>query len=328
MSVIRSYNLFLDSSQQDYSDSGDNASYSLFLRKPITKTVDNSIFRIKVIQACIPFSFTEINSSNNILYYTYNSTPYTLTVPAGSYTILSLLSYIQTYLTSTHTVILNFSFNPSTNFATFAFASGNTGNHSFTFLHTNDNNKPILKQLGFKTTDIIFTCVSGVPTISSSSTQSVNVSPSKNLYIRSDNLQQSSAQEAIVNKCNTSDILAIIPINVPFSNYINFYNTDNFYVYINNNVVDSISLYLTDATSDNTLIGLVLNWSITIVVEEYELPLVIDVSKFKENNLDSMNKNVISQLENQKNDDLNYLLEQKNKLENDILEIKKKKNKE
>jgi hypothetical protein len=87
-------------------------------------------------------------------------------------------------------------------------------------------------------------------------------------------------------------------------------------------------LYITDATSDNTLIGLVLNWSITIVVEEYELPLVIDVSKFKENNVSSMNKQVINQLENQKTDDINYLLEQKNKLENDISEIKKKKNKE
>ena len=328
MSVIRSYNLFLDSSQQDYSDSGDNGSYSLFLRKPITKTVDNSIFRIKVIQACIPFSFTEINSSNNILYYTYNTNPFNFTIPAGSYTILSLLSYIQTYLSSTHTVNLNFSFNPSTNFATFAFSSVNTGDHSFTFLHTNTNNKPILKQLGFITTDIIFSCVSGVPTISSISTQSVNVSPSKNLYIRSDNLQQASAQEAIVNKCNTSDIIAIIPINVPFSNYINFYNTDNFLVYINNNVIDTISVYLTDATSDNTLIGLVLNWSITIVVEEYELPLVIDVSKYKDNNISSMNKNIISDLENEKKDDINYLLEQKNKLENDISEIKKKKNKE
>ena len=87
-------------------------------------------------------------------------------------------------------------------------------------------------------------------------------------------------------------------------------------------------MYITDATSDNTLIGLVLNWSITIVVEEYELPLVIDVSKFKENNVSSMNKQVINQLENQKTDDINYLLEQKNKLENDISEIKKKKNKE
>jgi len=41
-----------------------------------------------------------------------------------------------------------------------------------------------------------------------------------------------------------------------------------------------------------------------------------------------MNKQVISQLENQKTDDINYLLEQKKSLENDISEIKKKKNKE
>lgn len=326
MSVIRSYNLFLDSSQQDYPLNGNNGAFSLFLRKPITKTVSNSIFRVKVIQTCIPYSFTEINSGNNILYYTYNSTPFNFTIPAGSYTILSLLSYIQTYLNSNHSVFLNFTFNQSTNFATFGFASsGNTGNHSFTFLYTDNNNKPILKQLGFTNTNIIFTCVGGFPAVSSTSNQSVNISPSKNLYIRSDNLQQSSSQEAIVNRCDTSDILAIIPINVPFSNYINFYNNDNFLVYVNNNVIDNISLYLTDATSDETLIGLVLNWSVTIVVEEYELPLVIDVSKFKENNVNSMNNQVINQLENQKTDDINYLLEQKNKLENDISEIKRSK---
>jgi hypothetical protein len=324
--IIRSYNLFLDSSQQDYPLNGNNGAYSLFLRKPITKTVSNSVFRVKVIQTCIPFSFTEINTSNNTLYYTYNGNPFNFTIPAGSYTILSLLSYIQTYLTGNHSVFFNFTFNQSTNFATFAFASsGNTGNHSFTFLHTDTNNKPILKQVGFTTSDIIFTCVGGFAAVSSTSNQSVNIAPSKNLYIRSDNLQQTSSQEAIVNRCDTSDILAIIPINVPFSNYINFYNNDNFIVYINNESIDNISLYLTDATSDDTLIGLVLNWSVTLVIEEYELPLLVDVSKFKENNIDSMNKKVINELENQKTDDINYLLEQKNKLESDILEIQKKK---
>jgi hypothetical protein len=94
-------------------------------------------------------------------------------------------------------------------------------------------------------------------------------------------------------------------------------------VYINNTAIDIISLYLTDATSDDTIKGLVLNWSITLIIEEYELPITVDISKFKETNLDTMNKRVISELEDQKTDDINYLLEQKTKLENDINTFRK-----
>ena len=50
MEVLRSYNLFLDSSQRDYSAVGNPADYFIYLNKPITKTGKSSVFRVKVIQ--------------------------------------------------------------------------------------------------------------------------------------------------------------------------------------------------------------------------------------------------------------------------------------
>lgn len=323
MNVIKSYNLFLDSSQLDYSDVGNPASYFMFLRKPITKSAKSSQFRVKIFQSCIPFSFTEINTSNNILSYTYNSNPFTLTIPVGSYSITALLNYIQTYLQTTHSITLNFTFNTSTNLSTLAFATTQTGAHSITFTYITSN-KLILKQMGFLSS-ATFSISTGV-LITATSTQSVNVSPSKNLYIRSDNLQQgANAQEAISTKIRLSDILAIIPINVPFGNYINYYDSNAFYVYINNETIDSISLYLTDATSDDVLTGLLLNWSCSMIVEEVLLETNISVEHIIGTSLSKQNDKIVNQLENDKQNAVNELQKEKERLMNEIINMKKSK---
>jgi hypothetical protein len=321
MEVIKSYNLFLDSSQLDYSDVGNPASYFMFLRKPITKSAKSSQFRIKIFQACIPFSFTEINASNNILSYTYNSSPYTLTIPIGSYSITALLTYIQTYIQTTHTITLNFTFNTSTNLSNLAFALTQTGSHSITFTYI-PSNKLVLKQMGFLNATT-FSITSGV-LLTATSAQSVNVSPSKNLYIRSDNLQQgANSQEAISTKIILSDILAIIPINVPFGNYINYYDTTSFFVYINNETIDGVSLYLTDATSDQILTGLLLNWSCSMIIEEVLIKSDINVEHITGQNLISkQNDKIVNQLETDKQNAINELQKERERLMNEIINIK------
>lgn len=323
MEIIKSYNLFLDSSQLDYSDVGNPASYMLFLRKPITKMSKSSQFRLKIIQACIPFSFTELNSSNNLLSYTFNSNPYSLTIPIGSYSITALLNYIQTYLQTTHSISLNFTFNTSTNLATLGFASTQTGFQTITFSYINTN-KLLLKQMGFLSA-ITFSINGGI-LVNATSTQSVNVSPSKNLYIRSDNLQQgANAQEAISKKMSLSDIISIVPINVPFGNYINYYDSNSFYVYINNETIDSISLYLSDATSDDVLIGLSLNWSCTMLIDEVAIKTNVSVEHITNESFSKQNQEIVNELENEKENSIKDLENQKQKLMNDIINIKKNK---
>lgn len=328
MEIIRSYNIFLDSLQRSFSDVGNPASYGIYLNKVISKISKNSVFRVKVFQACIPFSFTQVNTSNNVLTYTFNSIQYTMTIPVGSYNILALLDYIKSQLQTTHTIELDFTFNSSTNLSTFTFTTNNTGSKIISFDTSISSNVLILKQLGI-TSNKTFSYVSSVITPAISD-QSVNVSPSKNLYIRSDNLQQSQAQEAISTPSTNSDILCIVPINVPYSNFINYLDMTNFYCYLTNDTIDYISLYLTDATSDDVLTGLQLNWSCSMVIDEVEVPYQINIEPYlAENTLSIKNNETITSLEKQKNDELTDLEKRKNELESEIREIiaKKKKKK-
>jgi hypothetical protein len=324
MNILRTYNLFLDSSQRDYSAVGNPAEYLLLLNKPITKTGKSSIFKVRIIQACIPFSFTEINETNNVLSYLFNSTPFQMTIPVGSYNITSLLSYIATYLEQTHTVKLSFTFNQSTNLATLGFSlAGNTGTKQFDF-PTILNNLLVMKQLGFVNTTATFSYTFGT-LFNATSNQSVNVSPSKNLYIRSNSLQQTNSQEAIIGKCRSSNILAVVPINVPFGNYITFYNTQTFSVDINNETIDGIEVFLSDATGENVLVGLQLNWSITIVIDEVDIPDVINVSHIMDNTVSQQNQTSINQLEGIRQNTLDDLERHKGKLIDEIGEIHQKK---
>lgn len=322
--ILRSYNLFLDSSQRDSSASGTPAEFFLYLNKPITKTGKSSVFRVKVIQACIPFSFTEINATNNVLSYTFNSLPFSLTIPVGSYNITSLLLYLSTYLNTTHTVVLSFSFNSSTNLATLGFsATGNTGSKVFSF-GTSGGNLLVMKQLGFVDTTATFSFISSV-LVDATSTQSVNVSPSKNLYIRSNNLQQTNSQEAIIGKCRPSNILAVVPILVPFGNYITFYNTETFGVELNNETIDGIEVFLSDATGENILTGLSLNWSIALVIDELLQTDDVSVKHITDSTVSQQNKTSIDQLENIKQNTIDDLEKHKGKLIDEIGAIQNKK---
>ena len=324
MEILRSYNLFLDSSQRDYSTVGNPAEYLLYLNKPITKSAKSSVFRVKVIQACIPFSFTEINATNNVLTYLFNSVSYQLTIPVGSYNITSLLLYLSSYLQTTHSVVLLFTFNQSTNLATLGFsASGNTGTKVFQF-STSGGNLLVMKQLGFVDTTATFSYTSGV-LVNTISTQSVNVSPSKNLYIRSNSLQQTNSQEAIIGKCRPSNILAIVPILVPFANYISFYNTQTFGVEVNNETIDAVEVYLSDATGDSVLTGLQLNWSITLVIDEIDIPDTVNIKHITDSTVSQQNKTSIDKLENIKQNTLDDLEKHKGKLIDEIGEIHKRK---
>jgi hypothetical protein len=323
-SVLKTYNLFLDSSQRDSSSTGTPASFSLFLSNPISKSVKSSTFRVKIVQACIPFSFTEINNSNNLISYSYNGTPFTFTIPVGSYNINSLLLVIKDFLEASHSISLDFTFNASTNLATLAFSGSNTGTLDIV-IPTTGGNEPVMKQLGFVDTTVVFSFVFGNPNVYSISNQSVNVSPSKNIYIRSNNLLQPNSQEAIITKCRPSNILGIIPINVPFGNYINFYNTQTFGVDIGNETIDFIDVFLSDSNNSNVIVGLLLNWTITIQIEEIYINPEISTDHILNSSISLNNKKSIEELENVKQNTLSDLEQYKGKLLNEIGEIHTKK---
>lgn len=324
MSVINTYNLFLDSGQRDTSSTGTPASFSLFLSKPISKSVKSSMFRVKIIQACIPFSFTEINNSNNIISYLFNGTPFTFSIPVGSYNINSLLLLIRQILQAAHSILLQFTFNSSTNLATLAFTTANTGTLDIV-ISTSGANEPVMRQLGFTNTTVVFSFVFGSPNLIATSNQSVNVSPSKNIYIRSNNLLQPNSQEAIVTKCRTSNIIGIVPINVSFGNYINFYNTQTFGVDIGNETIDLIDVFLSDSNNSDVIVGLLLNWTITMQIEEIFINPEVSTEHILRSNISLNNEQSIKELEKVKQNTLSDLETYKGQLLNEIGEIHTKK---
>jgi hypothetical protein len=282
------------------------------------------MFRVKIIQACIPFSFTEINNTNNLISYSFNGTPYTFTIPVGSYNINSLLLLIRQFLEAAHTILLDFTFNSSTNLATLAFSAGNIGTLDVV-IPTTGGNEPVMRQLGFTNTTVVFSFVFGNPNVIATSNQSVNVSPSKNIYIRSNNLLQPNSQEAIVTKCRPSNILGIVPINVSFGNYINFYNTQTFGVDIGNETIDLIDVYLSDSNNSDVIVGLLLNWTITIQIEEVLVATEVSTEHILKSNISLNNDQSIKELEKVKQSTISDLETYKGQLLNEIGEIHTKK---
>jgi hypothetical protein len=172
---------------------------------------------------------------------------------------------------------------------------------------------------------VLFSCVGGLPSVIATSNQSVNVSPSKNIYIRSNNLLQPNSQEAIVTKCRPSNILGIVPINVSFGNYINFYNTQTFGVDIGNETIDLIDVYLSDSNNSDVIVGLLLNWTITIQIEEVLVATEVSTEHILKSNISLNNDQSIKELEKVKQSTISDLETYKGQLLNEIGEIHTKK---
>ena len=105
------------------------------------------------------------------------------------------------------------------------------------------------------------------------SNQNVNVSPAKTLFVRSTTLLQSQNYESIIGKNNFSDIIGQIPIYQGSQSWINFYDSNNFFSRLNNIAIDTINIYLTDATNDNEILNLTLDSFYALEIQEvYQKP--------------------------------------------------------
>lgn len=321
MQVLKNYNLFIDSSQRD---EGSFPSYfSIILRKPITKTKQSSYFRVRIPSLVIPFSFSQVNSKNNVLNYTFNSVSFSITVPSGNYSITDLLTQIQTLIQSNNNCKLLFTYNPSTSITTLGFDTGNLITSQIV-MNYSSNNIILMKMMGF-TQNVVYSYNAITNAyVNAVGNQVVNVSPSKTLFIRSDTLIQNSNYESLVSRNDTTDILLQIPIMTSFNTYINYNEpSSEMWSEINNSSVDKINLYISDATSNDELpadSGL-LNWFCHINIQEIYRDEEINVNHIT---------NPIQQPREDENNNLKVkliddLMKQKNDLENEIKDYQNKK---
>lgn len=299
--MIKKYLLYLNT-QTRTSGTASDAVWNL--QQVLALTKKNSKFYVRLISAVIPYSFSQINKTNQVMTGYLNATPFTITIPTGTYNIYNLLLQLasELLLIVGGSTIFEFLYNPSTNLVSLNILSSNISPLLITL-----NYNPILLMLGF-TAPTTF----GLSSISISN-QNVNVAPSQKLFIRSSSFGQSQSYEAVIGLSNFSDIIADIPIQTGTQSYINFFEPNNYYVPITNKVIPTINLYITDSQNDNEIIDLVLNTIYTLEIVEYHQP------EFKENEIHDIHG--VQEI-TPENKDINELITRRNELINDL---KKKK---
>ena len=272
MSIISTYNVFLSSANRT---SGTSSNYNIQLVKPIILSDPNNYFSVRLGSAEIPYVFNLINSSNNTITYSITRNAILRTgsfvVTAGNYNVLSLLAEVSRSLGAS--ILALTGWDPSSLFSlTYVRATGlatlsiKPVDSIATSITINNNSPIFMKCLGFVSASTFgYTSPSSVT--SDTSDQQVNLLQNTAIYIRSENLIQSSNYENIV-KSEMSDILAKVQTNVNPMSMILWSNQSDLEIKIDNRSIDFINLYIGDSTQYNLSLGN-LDWTCRITIHEW-----------------------------------------------------------
>lgn len=313
MSIVRTHNIYINSNKRV---SGTSDDFVIFLKQPLTLINQKNHFQVRVDKAIIPHTIKQVNNSNNVLSFTFTRTGVTfngsITLTSGNYTILTLISELQTKLVSsilTGTGInavsfSNMSYNRTTGFVSFIM-TGTDGIASSLVLKFSLNAK--LGLIFGVTADVTMSYNNlNVGTIATS-TQNVNVNPINYITIRSNTLKQRQDYENIVEKDVYSDVLAIVPVVVNPGSFIMYDSSPT--TDLINKVIDSIEIYLADNQS-YTLSLNGLEWSLSLIFQEIgtserdDLVGMDNVAKQNSNSLDALQQQreaMLQELEGMRN---------------------------
>lgn len=197
---------------------------------------------VSVLNAIIPYSFYNINLSNNILIYIIDGISYTLNIPIGNYNSVQLATYFTNNMSG-----FSCTYNSIPN--TFTFT-----NQSYNFTITGIST--CLKTIGFNNLDH----TSSSRTLSSSFC--ANLQSIQCIHIKSN---------FVTGNINSSDIylqdtLCTIPVNSAPNSNIVYQNQDKFTTNLFSNILNDIVIKIVN--QDNALLDLNgLDWSITLQLD-------------------------------------------------------------
>ena len=99
---MESIQIYLNSQMADkYLNGASDCEYNL----PLIEIPDGFHIYLSVVSCLIPYSFYNINSSNNTLFYSVGGGDSNrLTIPIGNYNVNSLLSVLKTNISSAFTI--------------------------------------------------------------------------------------------------------------------------------------------------------------------------------------------------------------------------------
>jgi hypothetical protein len=217
-----------------------------FILPHINIPSDYTIY-LNIAHVSIPYSFYNINTSNNVLKYSVLSTIYTIIIPVGNYTVNNLLTQLKALFPSDFTITYNginnkFSFTHSAQDFVFIFDINSIQSSCFGILGFSKNYQYSMNKV--LTSDTM-----------------ANLCPTCCLCISSTFLTQNISSISL----NNSSILCSIPITVnPYT--IISYSNSLFKVNLNTNILNAIQIKLSD--QDGVLLDFnSIHWSITLNLE-------------------------------------------------------------
>ena len=219
---MESIQIYLNTQYADYYFNGtSDCEYIL----PLIEIPDGCHIYVSVVSCLIPYSFYNINSSNNVLNYSFDGvTIYTLIIPIGNYNVNNLVTILKSNLLSGFSVIYN------------------SIQNKLTFTHTTNefmfmSSSTCLQILGFNLNSTISSI-----SLSLTSVNCVNVYSIRTIQVNSNLITYN------VNKLQKNNfcILCSIPIScTPFS-LIEYVNRTNFKTNLFLNRLSNIKIKLTD----------------------------------------------------------------------------------
>ena len=219
---MESIQIYLNS---QYADKYNNGSFSdCDFNLPIINIEDGFYIYLSVVHALIPFSFYNINSTNNKLSYQIASTVYNITIPTGNYNITNLLNTLSTLMP-----FFTISYDGIKNLLTFKYTLG----ANFTFL----SSSTCFEIIGFRSGNSYVSSATILTSI-----YSVNVYCMRCININSNLITYNINK----NQINNSSILCCIPINETPYSMIEYNNVNNFRTNLFINSINKINIRLAD----------------------------------------------------------------------------------
>jgi len=274
MEIIKTYSLFFNTRQATYGNAN-NCTFTFTTPLVLTNTMNRFIISTPMIE--LPYSFSQVNSTNNVLYYRYvdnNGGGHTINtsvvIPTGNYNILNLNIQIIASLVSSlaangialTTNKFTFTYNSNTGLNTLVM-SGLAFTATVTLKFSQSYVLGIM--MGFPQSDYSFGTA-----LSVTSPNKVFCNPITAVYLRSETLKFQQNYEAIVDKYTNSDVLAKIPVTT-LPNSIIYFRTQDKYL-ISNKFIPEINLYLSDNLSTTYTLDMQgLNYGINILIEEVQI---------------------------------------------------------
>lgn len=245
-------------------------------------------FQILVHAVNIPFSYYQLSSEINTLQCVFtngaNSKTSNITLSAGNYTTVSVLSELSSKLISEAqitsgayvgmTPVLSFTYSQTTSKSTFTMTG--PANTSIQMNFASNTNLGIFFGL------VANSFISPIVSVTSSKVAVAN--PVNYLLIRSGNLQQVYNREYIVESDVFADILYRVPVGTQQNTWIQ-HHSDGDPVFISNNLITSINLYLTTNLTYSPIDLQGVGWAISFSIIEVEEPVYISRNESLVNNL-------------------------------------------